>query len=96
MKILKNIKFSSKILSRALFSKKNTKNTDFKENNKFSSQTAYRSVIFIEKLQIFMKIMKLMKNTEIIKFSIERPYRLVPLPEKLCIFHSFIAKLQFS
>ena len=43
-----------------------------------------------------MKIMKLMKNTENIKFSIEMPYRLVPLPEKLCIFHCSIEELQFS
>ena len=42
-----------------------------------------------------MKIMKLMKNTENIKFSIKMPYRLVPLPEKLCIFHCSIEKLQF-
>ena len=37
--------------------------------------------------------MKIMKN---IKFSTEMPYRLVPLPEKLCIFHCSIEKLQFS
>ena len=59
----------------------------------------YRALIFIEKLQIsrkitnfsedgqsdqiFMKIMKLMKNIEIIKFSIKMPYRLVSLLEKL-------------
>ena len=42
-----------------------------------------------------MKIMKLMKNTENIKFSIKMPYHLVPLPEKLCIFHCSIEKLQF-
>ena len=35
--------------------------------------------------QIFMKIMKLMKNTEIVKFSIKMPYRLVSLLEKLQI-----------
>ena len=40
--------------------------------------------------------MKLMKNTEIIKFSIKMPYRLVPLPEKLCVFHCSIEELQFS
>ena len=37
--------------------------------------------------------MKIMKN---IKFSTEMPYRLVPLPEKLCIFHCSIEKLQIS
>ena len=36
------------------------------------------------------------KNTENIKFSIKMPYRLVPLPEKLCIFHCSIEELQFS
>ena len=39
------------------------------ENIKFSNGMHCCSVIFIEKLQIFMKIMKLMKNTENIKFS---------------------------
>ena len=34
-----------------------------------------------------------MKN---IKFSTEIPYRLAPLPEKLCIFHCSIEELQFS
>ena len=34
-----------------------------------------------------------MKN---IKFSSEMPYRLVPLLEKLCIFHCSIEELQFS
>ena len=43
-----------------------------------------------------MKIMKLMKNTENIKFSIKMPYCLVPLPEKLCIFYCSIEELQFS
>ena len=54
------------------------KTTDFNEiveNIKFSNGMHYRSVIFIEKLQIFMKIMKLMKNTENIKFSIGMLYR---------------------
>ena len=66
------------------------------ENIKFSSRILSRALVFIEKLQIFMKIMKLMKNTENIKFSIKMPYRLVPLPEKLCIFHSSIEELQIS
>ena len=39
---------------------------------------------------------KFAKNHENIKFSTEMPYRLVPLPEKLCIFHCSIEKLQFS
>ena len=43
-----------------------------------------------------MKIMKLMKNTDNIKFSIQMPYRLVPLPEKLCFLHCSIEELQFS
>ena len=37
-----------------------------------------------------------MENSENIKFSTEMPYRLVPLPEKLCIFHCSIEKLQIS
>ena len=35
-----------------------------------------------------------MKKVQNIKFSTEMPYRLVPLPEKLCIFHCSIEKLQ--
>ena len=50
-------------------------------------------MIFIEKLQFSDKITKILKN---IKFSTERPYRLVPLLEKLCIFHCSIEELQIS
>ena len=64
--------------------KKNTKNT------KFSYVMHYRALIFIEKLQFSDKITKIMKN---IKFSIEIPYRLAPLPEQ---FHCSIEELQFS
>ena len=53
----------------------------------------YRVLIFIEKLQFLDKIAKIMKN---IKFSTERPYRLVPLLEKLCIFHCSIEELVFK
>ena len=37
-----------------------------------------------------------MENSENIKFSTEMPYRLVPLPEKLCIFHCSIEELVFK
>ena len=37
-----------------------------------------------------------MKLVENIKFSTEKPYRLVPLPEKLCIFHCSVEELWFS
>ena len=49
--------------------------------------------------QIFMKIMKLMKNTEIIKFSIKMPYRLVSLLEKITVFkenHENLENNKFS
>ena len=36
------------------------------------------------------------RTVQNIKFSNDMPYRLVPLPEKLCIFHSSIEKLQLS
>ena len=82
------------------------------KNTKFSNEIPSRLASLIEKLQIswkftdisknsqnrqiFMKIRKLIKNTENIKFSIKMPYRLVPLPEKLDIFHCSIEKLQIS
>ena len=57
-------------------------------------------MIFTEKLQILRKMIKFdlfsVYILENIKFSTERPYRLVPLPEKLCIFHCSIEELQFS
>ena len=53
----------------------------------------YRTLIFIEKLQFSEKITKIVQN---IKFSIKMPCRLVPLLEKLCIFHCSIENLQFS
>ena len=69
------------------------------KNTKFSNEIPSRLASLIEKLQIswkftdisknsqnrqiFMKIRKLMKNTEIIKFSIKMPYRLASLLEKL-------------
>ena len=43
-----------------------------------------------------MENFNLTKNHENIKFSTERPYRLVPLLEKLCIFHCSIEELQIS
>ena len=67
------------------------------KNTEIFSEMHSRLVSLIEKLQIsrkitnfsanghneqiFMKIMKLMKNTENIKFSIKMPYRLASLLE---------------
>ena len=70
------------------------------ENIKFSSRILSCSVIFTEKLQILRKMIKVALFSvyilENIKFYIERPYRLVPLLEKLRIFHCSIEELVFN
>ena len=52
----------------------------------FSSRTSSHALIFVEKLWIFMKIMKLMKNTENIKFSSGMHYRALLFIEEITDF----------
>ena len=96
MKLVKNNKFSSRILSCSVifieklkFLWKIVKNYSFSkkitkivQNIKFSTEIAYRSVIFIENLHISGKITKIVQN---IKFSTEIAYRSVIFIEKLHI-----------